>query len=128
MVLPERARGPRAICSSREIVSPYPPAPSTTSMPTSNAYDDLSYESLAYPQSHPDRLATVATLFGLKPARIDDCRVLEIGCAAGGNLLPMAAGLPTSEFVGVDLSAPQIAEAQRAAEALKLGNLELHAI
>ena len=94
-------------------------------METPTPYDDLSYESLAYPQSHPDRLATVATLFGLRPAPVDACRVLEIGCAAGGNLLPMAAALPGSEFVGVDHSAPQIAEARRAADALKLGNLEL---
>ena len=77
-------------------------------MPTPTAYDDLSYESLAYPQTHPDRLATVATLFGVKPAPVDGCRVLEIGCASGGNLLPMAAGLRASEFVGVDLSAAQI--------------------
>ncbi|MGV3531430.1 MAG: class I SAM-dependent methyltransferase, partial [Chthoniobacteraceae bacterium] len=97
-------------------------------MPTPTAYDDLPYESLAYPQTHPDRLATVATLFGLKPAPVDGCRVLEIGCASGGNLLPMAAGLRASEFVGVDLSSAQIAEARKGAEALRLDKLELHAI
>ncbi len=92
-----------------------------------NAYDDLSYESLAYPQTHPDRLATVATLFGLQPTPIDGCRVLEIGCASGGNLLPMAAALPGSEFVGVDLSAGQIAQARRCADELNMSNVELHA-
>ncbi|MHA3772438.1 methyltransferase regulatory domain-containing protein [Verrucomicrobiota bacterium sgz303538] len=95
--------------------------------PTANAYDDVSYESFAYPQSRPDRLATVATLFGMQPRAITGCRVLELGCASGGNLLPMAASLPGSHFVGVDLSARQIAEAQLGTESLRLRNVEFHA-
>ena len=35
---------------------------------------------------------------------VASCRVLELGCAAGGNLLPMAASLPDSEFVGIDIA------------------------
>ena len=41
-------------------------------------------------------------------AAIDTCRVLELGCATGGNLLPMAETLPAAQFVGVDLSDAQI--------------------
>jgi cyclopropane fatty-acyl-phospholipid synthase-like methyltransferase len=43
--------------------------------------------------------------------------VLELGCAAGGNLMPMAASSPDSQFVGIDLSNVQITEGQ---ETIKL--------
>jgi methyltransferase-like protein/2-polyprenyl-3-methyl-5-hydroxy-6-metoxy-1,4-benzoquinol methylase len=88
-------------------------------------YDELPYPSLSYAQSHPDRLATVATLMGLGPAPIEHCRVLELGCAGGGNVIPMAYGLPSSEFVGVDNSARQIGEGQAMVDALGLGNVLL---
>jgi len=88
-------------------------------------YDELPYPSLSYAQSHPDRLATVATLRGLQPAPIEHCRVLELGCAGGGNLIPMAYGLPESEFVGVDSSARQIAEGTDMVQALGLNNVHL---
>lgn len=38
-------------------------------------YDEVPNASYPYAQSSPDRLATVATLFGLKPAPVDHCRV-----------------------------------------------------
>lgn len=91
--------------------------------PTS--YDDVPYESLAYPQSHPDRLATLATLFGMTPAPVDRCRLLELGCAFGGNLIPMALELPESEFVGTDLSARQIEEARALVKSLGISNIRL---
>ncbi|MCI0460381.1 MAG: class I SAM-dependent methyltransferase [Gemmataceae bacterium] len=89
------------------------------------SYDEVPYPSFSYPQTHPDRLATLATLFGMTPPPVEHCRVLELGCAAGGNLLPMAEALPRSEFVGIDLSARQIAEGQTAVAALGLKNVTL---
>lgn len=89
-----------------------------------NAYDSALYESLAFPQSEPDRLATLATLFGLTPVPVDCCRVLELGCASGGNLLPQAQTFPNSRYVGIDLSARQIANASGDARALRLSNIE----
>lgn len=89
------------------------------------SYDVVPYESYPYAQTHPDRLATVAALLGLKPAPVGRCRVLELGCAAGGNLLPMAVALPESRFLGIDLSARQVAEGQATLEALGLTNVEL---
>jgi hypothetical protein len=56
-----------------------------------NTYDLVPYVSYSFPQSHPDRLATIATLFGLKPPAIKTSRVLELGCASGMNLIPVAA-------------------------------------
>jgi methyltransferase-like protein/SAM-dependent methyltransferase len=88
-------------------------------------YDELPYAAQPFPQSHPDRLATIATLFGMRPAPVRNCRVLELGCAAGGNLVPMAEQHPDSQFVGIDLSQRQVAEGQALVEALGLGNVEL---
>ena len=50
------------------------------------SYDAVPYPTHPYPQTHPDRLATVAALFGMRPQPIDDCSLLEIGCAQGGNI------------------------------------------
>src|SRR5947209_3027657 len=72
-----------------------------------DSYDAVPYESHPFAQSHPDRLAAVGTVFGMTPS-LTRARVLEVGCAAGGNLLPMAASLPHWEFVGIDLSSVQI--------------------
>ena len=88
-------------------------------------YDQIPYPSYAYSVTHPDTLATVATLLGLHPAPVEHCRVLELGCAGGGNLIPMALGLPDGQFVGIDYSARQVADGQMAAEAMGLKNIDL---
>ena len=51
--------------------------------------------------------------------------MLELGCASGDNLIPMALGLPNARFVGIDLSARQIEQGQRQVSALGLANIEL---
>lgn len=91
--------------------------------PTS--YDEIPYDSRAFSFTHPNRLATSAILAGLTPAPVERCRVLELGCAAGGNLLPMAEVLPESRFVGIDLSGRQIADGQKTIDAAGLRNVEL---
>lgn len=88
-------------------------------------YDEIPYPSYSFTQSHPDHLATLATLLGMVPAPVERCRVLELGCASGGNLIPMAQCLPDSSFIGVDLSARQVAEGQAGVEALGLKNITL---
>src|SRR5437763_6437948 len=93
-----------------------------------NPYDRVPYSLSCFPQTHPDRLATVATLFGMRPAPPDGCRVLELGCALGGNLIPMALGSPRSSFVGIDLSPRQIDEGQKTVRTLGLENIELRAM
>ncbi|HEY2880987.1 MAG TPA: SAM-dependent methyltransferase, partial [Pirellulales bacterium] len=59
-----------------------------------NTYDAVPYISVPVPVSHPDRMAVVAQLFGMMPPPTAEARVLELGCASGGNLLPMAESLP----------------------------------
>jgi methyltransferase-like protein/SAM-dependent methyltransferase len=89
------------------------------------SYDRVPYHSVALPQTHPDRLATVARLFGLDAPAVARCRVLELGCASGGNLIPMAFNLPGSQFVGLDLSGHQVAEARATIAALGLENIRV---
>jgi methyltransferase-like protein/SAM-dependent methyltransferase len=92
-----------------------------------NSYDEVPYNSRARRATHPDTLATLARLLGMHPAPVDGCRVLELGCATGGNLLPLAEALPGSRFVGVDLSGGQIDAGRKVAAALELDNLDLRA-
>jgi len=89
------------------------------------SYDEVPYEGHPFPQTHPNRLATLATLLGLSPAPVDHCRVLELGCANGGNLIPMAFAFPESRFFGIDLSALQVAEGVETIQRLGLNNIEL---
>ena len=92
------------------------------------AYDQVLYPSRTFPETHPNRLAMVAYLRGLQPARVDRCRVLELGCGAAGNLIPMAFHLPESEFVGLDLASRPIASGQDFVAKLGLSNITLHSM
>ena len=96
-----------------------------TTSPPPISYDAVPYRRQSYACTHPDRLASLAILLGLTPAPVDRCRVLEIGCASGDNLIPMAQTLPESQFVGIDLSERQIAVGQADIRALGLPNITL---
>ncbi len=89
-----------------------------------NTYDSIPYPTYPRLATHPDRMAAVALLFGMEPAPVDRCRVLEIGCGNGGNLLPMAYALPESRFLGFDLAEAPIALASADIRALGLNNVE----
>lgn len=88
-------------------------------------YDDVPYPSYPFPQSHPSHAFTLATLFGLHPAPIEKANVLELGCAAGGNLIPIAIQMPEATFLGIDLSAKQVNEGLKKIQDLELKNVEI---
>src|SRR5262245_19579908 len=92
---------------------------------THTLYDEVLYPSGLYVQTHPDRLATVATLFGMNPAPVENCRVLELGCNDGTNLIAMAYALPRSQFVGIDVAERPIASGQAIIDELGLRNISL---
>jgi methyltransferase-like protein/2-polyprenyl-3-methyl-5-hydroxy-6-metoxy-1,4-benzoquinol methylase len=88
-------------------------------------YDEVVYPTFPISYTHPDRLATIAMHFGLKTAPVERCRVLELGCSHGINLLSMAIALPESEFVGIDSADSTIARGKARAEVLGLKNIAL---
>jgi len=89
------------------------------------AYDRVIYPSYRHAQTHPDRLSTIGMLFGMTPAPVENCRVLELGCGTAGSLLSFAQDLRASELVGVDLSKRQIEFADQTRREVGLDNLRL---
>ena len=92
------------------------------------SYDDLPYESRVLPFTHPVAMATMATLYGLSPPPVETCRVLELGCATGDNLLSMAVTLPKASFVGIDYSPREIEEGLQRLQATDLTNVDLRCL
>lgn len=91
-----------------------------------NIYDEVPYESYSYPMSNLYHLMTTADLFGISPTPVESARVLELGCAAGGNLIPHAINNPNAKFIGIDLSKVEIDEAQNSITKLGLKNIEFY--
>ena len=88
-------------------------------------YDQVLYLSRPFNQTHPGNLAALATLYGMQPAPVERCRVLELGCGDGGNLIPVASDLPESEFVGVDLAGRPVALGRELAAEAGVRNVRL---
>src|SRR4051794_23365318 len=93
----------------------------------STAYDEVAYPSAIYPETHPDCLAVIATLSGLHPAPVEKCRVLELGCGDGFNLITMAHALPGSVFTGIDLAAVPVGRGNALIQKTGLKNIRLMA-
>jgi 2-polyprenyl-3-methyl-5-hydroxy-6-metoxy-1,4-benzoquinol methylase len=85
-------------------------------------YDAFPYPAISFAHTNPERMATMAAYSGVTAAQPDKCRVLELGCANGTNLLSHAYCFPNSEFLGIDISSRQIEDANKAAESLRLRN------
>jgi SAM-dependent methyltransferase len=90
-----------------------------------NTYDELRYNNLPNPETHPNRLWVLAKLAGLEPAPVESCRVLELGTSEAVNIIGMAVALPGAEFVGVDLAREPLARGQRVIDELRLKNVQL---
>ncbi len=88
----------------------------------SSSFDELPYRHGAVPVTHPARMGAIARLLGQNAAPPDRCRVLELGCGEGLNLLPLAERFPRSQFVGVDFSPEQIRVGEEARTAAGIGN------
>ena len=94
-----------------------------TPQPVATSYDEITYPGFAFPQTHTALAEAIGTVRGLAPAPANACRVLEIGCGEGGNLIPLAYQYPGSTFIGLDLSATAIVAANAAVNRLALPNI-----
>ena len=88
-------------------------------------YDAVPYRSYPFRDTHPRQLQSQAWLFGHVTAPPEAASVLELGCASGGNLIPLAAEFPNGRFVGIDLSQRQVADGNQLIGRLQLANIEL---
>jgi methyltransferase-like protein/SAM-dependent methyltransferase len=92
---------------------------------TTNTYDEVPYESYPFYQSSPQNLRALGMLFGMDPVKLENARVLELGCASGFNIIPHAINYPNAKFIGVDLSEKQVNSGKAVISDLKLDNIEL---
>ncbi|HEY6530211.1 MAG TPA: class I SAM-dependent methyltransferase [Cellvibrionaceae bacterium] len=92
---------------------------------TVTSYDQVIYPNYTYQQTHPRHLAALGALLGLNTAVASRCRVLELGCGDGGNLIPMAFNLPGATFLGVDIASQLIIQGNQRIQSLGLNNIEL---
>ena len=70
-------------------------------------------------------LAAMAALYGVKATSADRARVLELGCASGGNIVPLAARFPDARFMGLDLSRRHVEAVRERVAALGLENIDI---
>lgn len=102
------------------------PGPDRIAAAASAADDGLPYPSMPVFHTQPGHLASLAALFGIAAPVVDHARVLELGCASGGNIIPLAARYPGASFTGIDLCPRHIADGRRKIAALGLANIALH--
>jgi SAM-dependent methyltransferase/methyltransferase-like protein len=91
-------------------------------------YESVHYPAVPHAATSPSHLELVARLFGMRPVPVNGARVLEIGCGVGMNLMPLAERFPEARFLGIDLSASQIAAGRQVVESVGLANVELRAL
>lgn len=89
------------------------------------AYDAVPYFSKPITQSFPPTLEAVGLAYGMVPPPSDRATILELGCAAGGNIISIAEQFPETRIVGIDLSPRQIAEGHALVDQLGLTNISL---
>ncbi len=88
-------------------------------------YDAIPYESTPIADAHPYKLAALGKLLGLTPPAPASARILELGCAEGGTLIPLARLWPQAQLLGLELSAVQTNNGNALIQALGLNNVRI---
>ena len=89
------------------------------------SYEAANYARHAYEQSFIANLHVRSRLRGLNPKAPNSAKVLEIGCASGGNLIAQALVFKDAHFTGIDLSKAQIKNGKTALEKIGIKNIDL---
>ncbi|WP_236626000.1 methyltransferase regulatory domain-containing protein [Rhodopirellula baltica] len=89
-------------------------------------YDKVPYPDFIHPATHPGNMAAIARLHGVNAPPPESCRVLELACGPGGNLISLATLLPSSHFEGIDLAAGHVKTGNSMIGKLGLSNIQLH--
>ena len=81
---------------------------------------DIPYDASCSLYTHPLQLAALSQLKGHSAPNPWSARILEVGCATGGNLNPIASSLPEAYCVGIDPFEAQIEVARQRASNMGL--------
>lgn len=90
-----------------------------------DTYNSYPYYSGAFKWCAPAYMRAAAHLYGWQAPAVKQARILELGCASGGNSIPMAYLYPDAEIIGVDISAQHIEAGQGLIQRAGLTNIEL---
>jgi SAM-dependent methyltransferase len=94
-------------------------------MTSGTAYDLVPYPGHAHAETHPNRVAAIARLFGLDAPPVATASVLEVACGDAANLIPVAVSLPAARCVGFDLAASAIERGRACIARLGLASVRL---
>ncbi|MDF1753981.1 MAG: methyltransferase regulatory domain-containing protein [Verrucomicrobiales bacterium] len=88
----------------------------------------MNHLSLVLPEErwHPSVVAATARLFSISAPDVEQARVLEIDCGDGGNIISIAASLPSSSCTGVALSSEALDRGRNLISESGLKNVVLH--
>jgi len=86
------------------------------------------YPPMSHPSADPSVVAVAAWLGGLVARPPWGARILEIGCAEGHHLIPLARRWPGSRCHGIDISATAVATASERAAASDTRNVKFSAV
>lgn len=89
-----------------------------------NTYDSVEYPNSSYKVTSPESLSAIAKVFGVSSPDISKAKILELGCASGGNIIPLAERFPEIDVLGIDLSEKQINKAENIKKSLGLNNIK----
>jgi hypothetical protein len=70
-------------------------------------------------------LRTLSSLLGIDSTPLASAKILELGCASGGNILPFALKFPDSHTIGIDLSNELVTKGNELKLSLELSNIDL---
>ena len=87
----------------------------------------MKFEKRTFPnhRTHPVILSTIGALLGLEIKPIEKCKVLELNCGDGGNIIPVSLYFPQMQYYGVDTDETAVLKANKLVKDLNLTNIRI---